>query len=148
MKKEEEKRLLKDEKKEKTKIKRQKSKVEKAKGKSEEVFNADELKDPKSILQNTKDNNTERSLEYTKNSKDDDNVEEKKDPEKNIKEESQVETASEMPRDAKKPDKVTPVKKKRLIFSFRRTKTKSTPTSSPARQKLNAKSPSIEESAM
>ena len=148
MRKEEEKQLLKAEKKEKSKIKRQKSNIEKAKAKNEEVFKKDELKETKSTLQETKDNDTDRSLEFIKNSKDDNNVEEKQSPKEKGKEKSHVETASEMPQDIKKPDKVAPVKKKRLIFSFRRTKTKSTPTSSPARQKLNAKSSSIEESAM
>ena len=148
MKKEEEKQILKNEKKEKTKIKRQKSKVEKPEAKSEDACDKDKLKEAKSDLQDTKDNDTKTSLEYTKNSKEDDNVEEKQDLKKIVKDKSPVGTASEMPQDTKKPDKLAPVKKKRLIFSFRRTKTKSTPTSSAARQKLNAKSPSIEESAM
>ena len=146
MKKEEERQLLKGEKKEQSKIKRQKSKVERAKEKSGEVLNEDEPKERKSAVHDTKDNNTD-NLKSTKKSKEEDNDGAKEDS-KNVKERNQVGTTSKVPQEAKKSDKVAPVKKKRLIFSFRRTKEKSSPVSSPTRQKLNAKPPSVEESAM
>ena len=143
MKREEEKQTHKDEKKEKPKTKRQKSKIEKAQTKTRGAFVKIEPKEQRSIVKEVKESSIE-TMENTKESKVED-VKENEDSDK-VKEKSQLTTVTKSSEDTKKPDKVAPVKKKRLIFSFRRSK--STAASSPKKDKLHAKPPSIEESAM
>ena len=144
MKREDEKQLHKDEKKEKPKTKRQKSKIGKAQVKSKEAFDKEDSKEQKSIVKGIKEKSTE-TLECTKESKDVEEVKRNEDI-NNGKGKSQLKTVTKSSEETKKPDKVSPVKKKRLIFSFRRSKP--TAVSSPSKDKLHAKSPSVEESAM
>lgn len=143
MKKEKEKPLLKEEEKDKSKFRRQKSKTKVDSGKTEKQFDKDEPRKQKSSAKETK----EVSADAPNRTKEPNEANEASVLQGKVTKTIADKSLSK-PQESQKPNTVAPVKKKRLLFSFRRSKA-SPAAASPARDKVfHAKSSSIEESSM